>query len=388
VEGEGNRMKISLVPINERIAKGLITSKAYGDLAIFNYTNKCVYENKWDYWTKMCRGLIVNLKTQEIVALPFPKFFNLNENFETTASDILKKFNSEEVEITDKIDGSLGILFYHRKKFMIATRGSFESEQAKWATKFFNKQCIPDIINVCGLNRFISFCKANTLLFEIVYNDNRNVVDYDYNDLILIGCKNTKDGYDYSYDELEIICHKFRLFGKLVKIYEYSFDELLNLQQNEKGIEGFVLRFPDGYRVKIKTDEYVKLAKLFNYLSPLSVWEALVTNNYEEYEKKFPDDIKPRLNEILNKLQDQVQRIIVYTNNIYFDELLGKKLSRKKVAKRITSYPKILQGALFCLYDIDSARYNKLVWKVVKPVGNKFIDINRILNAKKTTNRT
>ena len=45
-------------------------------LAILNYTHQAAYDNLWNDATKVCRGLIYNLETLEVVARPFPKFFN------------------------------------------------------------------------------------------------------------------------------------------------------------------------------------------------------------------------------------------------------------------------------------------------------------------------
>ncbi|QOR67967.1 hypothetical protein IM538_07490 [Cytobacillus suaedae] len=49
------------------------------DIIILNYTENATYEKRWNELTLNCRGLIVNERTGEILARPFPKFFNYGE---------------------------------------------------------------------------------------------------------------------------------------------------------------------------------------------------------------------------------------------------------------------------------------------------------------------
>ena len=63
--------------------------------------------------SKTCKG--------RIVARPFKKFFNLSDG----RTDI-----TGEYEIYEKMDGSLGILFFYEGEWILASRGSFTSEQA------------------------------------------------------------------------------------------------------------------------------------------------------------------------------------------------------------------------------------------------------------------
>ena len=71
-------------------------------LIIWNYSQTTQYENYWDEITLSCRGLVTDDKGN-IVAKPFDKFFNIEEGkFEPT----------EKFEVWEKMDGSLGIVFW------------------------------------------------------------------------------------------------------------------------------------------------------------------------------------------------------------------------------------------------------------------------------------
>ena len=94
------------------------------DLLIYNYSHKCQFDQKWNEITKLCRGLILD-KDYNIITRPFTKFFN----YEELDSNFIPWASSDYVYVQEKIDGSLGILFYYNE-WILATRGSFTSDQA------------------------------------------------------------------------------------------------------------------------------------------------------------------------------------------------------------------------------------------------------------------
>lgn len=138
-------------------ALGNIAVAAQDDLLLFNYTPLAVYANTWNDVELVSHGLIVHWPTATLAALPWSKFFNLNERPETQ----LGALPSGACEITEKLDGSLGILVRTPDGPAITTRGSFASPQARWATTHllsrYDVRDLPEDI---------------TLLFEIVYPDN------------------------------------------------------------------------------------------------------------------------------------------------------------------------------------------------------------------------
>jgi hypothetical protein len=77
------------------------------DLTIWNYSPKVQYEKLWDDITMQCRGLITNSRG-EIVARPFKKFFNYEEHSP-------EEIPNESFEVFEKMDGSLGIIFYYER---------------------------------------------------------------------------------------------------------------------------------------------------------------------------------------------------------------------------------------------------------------------------------
>jgi RNA ligase len=103
----------------------------FPELAILNYTEKAAYEGVWNRVTLNTRGLIYDTISDEVLARPFKKFFNYGQ---TGAPDI--DLDARPYFVSDKFDGSLGIAYRQPDGlWAIATRGSFESEQAKHATE-------------------------------------------------------------------------------------------------------------------------------------------------------------------------------------------------------------------------------------------------------------
>lgn len=167
--------------------KGLLYSQTHPTLplTVFNYTDKVQWEGLWDEITLMCRGLIVD-DFGNIIARPFKKFFNLSEG-RTKITD--------EYKIFEKHDGSLGILFHYQGEWIMASRGSFTSEQA-----VKGRQLLDEVCNYELLDKECTYC------FEIIYPANRVVVNYgDWEGVVLLAVFNTQTGEEkspYEYDLL------------------------------------------------------------------------------------------------------------------------------------------------------------------------------------------
>jgi RNA ligase len=108
--------------LNKYFEKGLVYKQIHPTLplTIWNYTETVQYEGLFDDVTLQTRGLVTD-GNGKVVAQPFKKFFNMEEGKHTT---------TPEFDVYDKMDGSLGILFNYEGEWVMATRGSFTSDQA------------------------------------------------------------------------------------------------------------------------------------------------------------------------------------------------------------------------------------------------------------------
>ncbi len=100
--------KINLSTLHKLIKERYLTTQKnlVADLNIFNYSQKAEY-------TIMARGFITDNEIN-IIAISFEKIFNLEEDKDNITLKI--------VNITEKIHGSLGILYFANDKPFIATR--------------------------------------------------------------------------------------------------------------------------------------------------------------------------------------------------------------------------------------------------------------------------
>ena len=113
--------------VDGAIGTGLVSVHTDGRLRILNYTAKATYSRHWNEATIACRGLILD-DTDGVVARPFPKFFGPSE------PDAPAIPAHQEMEVTAKLDGSLGIAYTRPEgDVRLATRGSLASKQAREA---------------------------------------------------------------------------------------------------------------------------------------------------------------------------------------------------------------------------------------------------------------
>lgn len=143
--------------LNKYIEEGWVISQKHPTLplTIYNYSQETQYAGKWDEITLMCRGLVLD-NEGNIVARPFKKFFNWEEIMHAVPAAQL----DQDFEVFDKMDGSLGIGFWYNNEFLIATRGSFTSDQARKAEEIRLRKY-----------DFRHLSEDLTYLFEIIYGN-------------------------------------------------------------------------------------------------------------------------------------------------------------------------------------------------------------------------
>ncbi|OLT24393.1 hypothetical protein BJF79_13710 [Actinomadura sp. CNU-125] len=256
-------------------------------LTIYNYTERCQYERAWTFVTRTCRGLIVG-DDGTVVARPWAKFFNHGEP-EAGTLDL-----DARVEVVDKIDGSLGILYPTGDGFAVATRGSFTSDQAVHATQLLRE-------------RYGEFepPPGVTVLFEVVYPGNRIVVDYGgLDDLVLLGAVDIATGWTYA---------PFAVPdwpGPCAQTFEAdTLADALALPPRP-GAEGVVVRVEGGTMVKLKQAAYVELHRIVTGLNARVVWEALGSGRtVADICEPLPDELHAWVGDVADRLMGELRRI-------------------------------------------------------------------------------
>lgn len=313
------------------------------DLLIHNYSPKAAYEHYWTPETLMSRGLITDLEGR-IVARPFPKFFNLGERDEALPN--------EPFEVFEKLDGSLGILYFWEGQPFIATRGSFNSSQSRKANAILREQYATE-----------RFERHLTYLFEIIYPENRVVVHYGAREeLILLGMIETDSGTELPLEAFE---------GEMPVAKRYpdfqSLEEVLAVQEDNR--EGFVVRFQSGYRIKVKMEEYVRLHRIMTGVTPLKIWDLLKTGaSLDVYLQNVPEEFENWVRGTAAELQAEFDTV-EQAARLEF-KVLG---SRAETA----AYFKSCQHTPILFKMLDGKDYAPLIWRLIRPSGDEEIDTER-----------
>lgn len=332
-------MKLNKELLKQMIDKKLVVVQKHptADLFIYNYSPTVQYNKLWNEITIQTRGLILD-NDMNIVAKPFNKFFNLEE-LDTNQIPLLP------FEVFDKMDGSLGILYWLEDKPYIATRGSFTSEQAIHAT---------DILYKKYSHLFDKLDKNCTYLFEIIFPDNRVVLDYfDTDDIFLLTVINNIT------DEESLPDIGFPLVKKYDGIKDFNQLKALNLENKE----GFVIKFSNNFRLKIKFEEYVRLHRILTGVSNIAIWEYLMEGkNFDELLDKVPDEFYNWIKNTVNELNNNFNFILEESKSVY--KILDTRKDTALYFKE-QKYPHVLFAML------DNKDVDKLIWKMIKPKFSK-----------------
>lgn len=345
--------------------QGLVSVGYHPDhpnLAIFNYTDQVTYTKAWDWVTRVCRGLIVDLVSKTVVALPFPKFFNASES-------LAPRIRMESpFDVRLKMDGSFGVCFYYANQWHVATRGSFVSEQAKHATAQLRSQ--RSTLNTEKMRRDITY------LTEIIYPENRVVVGYvDTDALCLLGGFNRETGEEYDLNDLAMSVDATWVPPS------YSFDFLDAAMTWAKSLpgtmEGIVLRYTDtNERVKIKGDEYCRIHKMVSRITPLGVYDVIVAGgDLEEVRRGIPEEFIQEFDRIHSLIISQIDASIEQTKLLaaqlsgLSDKELGILYSSGKIKE---SYPDLcdVAGYLFSFRKKGAAAVRQQIIKAIRPTNN------------------
>lgn len=323
-----------------------------GRLAILNYTERCQYErDAWNGTTRACRGIIYETTGEEILARPFRKFFNYGQK-EAPRLDPLAS-----AVVTDKLDGSLGIPYPTASGWAVATRGSFNGEQALHASAVWSE-------------RYAEYQPPVgwTPLFEIVYPKNRVVLDYGLlDDLVLLGAVEIATGKTIG-PNAEIL--KAWPGPRATEFPYHTVADALAAPPRPNA-EGLVLHLlATDERVKLKQEDYLALHRIVMGLNERSVWEHVSSGKpLPELLSALPDEFHAWTVSVATRLSGEVERLVVAVERVFASTraALPADASRKDFALRVAEYPPLVRGALFS--RLDAKDYQPQLWRSVYPAG-------------------
>lgn len=331
--------------LNAAVADGLVYERRDGDLSLFCYTRNAVYDQVWTPFTVMARGLVLDRAERRIAATPFPKFFNFGEGGRGAPS--------EDFEAYEKLDGSLIIAFRHGSGWRTATKGDFNSDQAKAA-----RNLLP----------FDRMTPGVTYLSELIGPSNKIVVRYGVDECRLLGAY-AADGRELARGELETLD-----LGGMPLARVFACGSLAELVAHTAtlpvGEEGYVLRFGDGSRLKLKGNEYRRLHALISRLSPLTVWEAVAAGDEQAMRRELPEEFWDDFDQMHALMQREVDAIV---------DVIDAEVSKwagqndKEVGLALKTIPDPARSFIFAHRkgQMMDARTRQALYRLVRPTGNE-----------------
>ena len=330
--------RVDMEVFKELKKKKLVFIRRHPTLAlnILMYTPKAKFERKWTKELLMARGLVVN-DQGTIVARPVTKFFN---DFEISGP-----LPPGPIEVYEKKDGSLVVMFFVNGEPIFTTKGNFCSGQAAKAEEIF-KAKYEDL----ALDEDYTYC------FEVIYPENKIIVDYqDEEDIFLFAKIHTQTGREEDISGLG-----FKTVTQFATVSGTDqIEELKNLDR--KNEEGFVIKFENNLRVKVKFETYFKLHKAATGYSEQQIWTLLQSGDEIPTKHLSPEQIEvidTIKTDLLTKFESKKCDLIKEYENIKQDSNDKQEIIEKIKA---SSHP----GAIFCLDKGKNC--DPIIWKILKP---------------------
>jgi RNA ligase len=352
----------SAAELDAQVTEGMVKVSPHpgGTLRILNYTKRAQYTPElWNHVTDQCRGLIIDMN-DEIVARPFAKFWNLNDpRHPETLTENLPAYAPV---LTRKVDGSLGVGYQSDGVWHVATRGSFVSEQAEWASAWL-------VANSPSI-----WPEGWTPLFEIVYPENQIVVRYGFAGLVLLALVNIETGEEAAYADL--VEHGARNGITVVEMFDRPLEAaaIEDLPNEEGYVATWARAGMPPLRCKIKYGNYVRLHRLLTGTNAVTVWEMLrdgldvatLTTDVPDEFRVWIDAMIARFIEGFRKIETAAcEAMASYSGGRDFKDVEQKKA----FALWVQNGQKELAPILFAISNSKS--YDGIIWKMIRPRGDE-----------------
>lgn len=262
------------------------------------------------------RGIAYDLDGN-ILRRPLHKFFNVNQKSFLQAEHLP---SLDGAVIMHKLDGSMICPIILDDEIIYATRMASEKHH----------QMVKDHIDPRYLECVDDFCRdmfsrGYSCIFEFCCPENVVVIEYDNPRLTLISVRHIQSGNYMPHKDMVESAIKYEIssVGALTH-HSNSMSELCDFAKDQTGCEGYVVRYPNGLHVKIKNLWYVGIHKALNATShDRHILNLHLEGNIDDVISNCPEnvrnEIKVRLNELLNIIDDGVSLCLHVYQSTYFD---------------------------------------------------------------------
>jgi len=325
-----------------------------------------------------CRGVMFRIAPDDtpiaLVSLPLPKFFNIYENPMTMQPDFKQVIRFEE-----KADGSFVCTYLHNDRIRLKTKNSLDAAMTqdamafidradnkplKNALEFFARNHATVLMEWCdpkpSSRIVIAYKHAHLRVFGLRDNTTGAIIDFhDQNEMLLRFTENTA------------MQHSAQLVQHSVQYH--SPDDAQHFAENTasaKGIEGYVMVFQDGQRMKLKTNWYMTQHHLRDSVTHVNgLFKSVVQGSSDDLKSLFFDN-QQALDLIL---QMEHYALPIYNNfindvNAFYQN--NKNLDKSEYVKKAKAdLPEWMFGTLIKLYLKSEVDYAKVLTEKTRHVN-------------------
>jgi hypothetical protein len=275
---------------------------------------------------------------------------------------------------SEKLDGSMGTFWKYGGQFGVATKKSFHSEQAEWATQWlkdtWSKKALTPLSSAT-----LAWPVGYTPVFEIIAQSvQHHVVHYlphEDNRLVLIALVNNETGAEMEPEQL-MTWASVNGVDVVDTWRDLSLHEAYT--SDREGKEGYIATwYRNGappLKVKIKHPTFLKLQKIAHHTTPKTVFQALSSEGSSDvlitealkYGSPFLQD---QVKAWVKIYQDEYDRISTEAREIVKSSLTVCT-TRKESAAYFHGMTTTL--APVCFNILDQRDTYESIWKLVEPL--------------------
>ena len=338
--------------------------------------------DRYDGFYRECRSVVIDVKNDCLVLTPFKKFFNINELEETSYDNVKNRINKATyIEFTDKLDGSMqSARWYDNKIVMSGSQAINPSNSWRLEDGYRMINLLP------GYKDMLKQFPTCTFIFEYISLKDAHVVKYkkEQEGLYLIGIRDVNTGVELPYRTVIYIANEHHI--PTTKLFDKNLDEIMSELDDKKSdeAEGFVVNI-DGFKVKIKYNDYTYIHKALSKLSSINlVIRSIADDKYDDLLSKLPiayhENVKKVSNIVFNYIKETRNKIREYYNAapknskkdfmLYVDRNVPKQykgycrdMYYGKDFNVIKSYRETQCPHYKKLKDMGVENYNELFWE-------------------------
>jgi len=251
-----------------------------GDLASLKYNQ--IESPMADPMVQQCRGMVVDVARERVLAWPYNKFWNFGEH-------LAAPLDWSTARVQEKLDGSLMILYFDREWCVASSGhptagGSFGADTRTFRDAFWS------VWNDLGMKPpTAARSQHTTFMFELCDSPNRVVVRHEKPRLVLHGARDLEGG-EMHHNDLGLLADKLGW----EHVADHPISTVADCLAAAEALdplkqEGFVVVDASFNRVKIKSPRYVILHHLKGEATPRRAIELWQTGETEELLNSFPE---------------------------------------------------------------------------------------------------